>query len=253
MRILVIEDDDYTASYLVRALNESGHVGDRAEDGRTGLVMAQEGIYDALIVDRRLPGLDGIALVEAFRRGDRTTPILMLSAQASTVQRVEGLQAGADDYLAKPFATVEVLARLDGLLRTAHRQSRQSGVSTGAVANTAASTAPRRPNALATSSSALQVGPLSLDTAARCVTREGKTIALQHRECLILEKLMRHHGQVVTRSMLLESAWDYAFDPLDNVIDKHIHRLRRKLNEGFALPLIRTVTGAGYVLDIQGG
>lgn len=242
MRILVIEDDDYTASYLVRALNESGHVGDRAEDGRTGLVMAQEGIYDALIVDRRLPGLDGIALVEAFRRGDRTTPILMLSAQASTLQRVEGLRAGADDYLAKPFATVEVLARLDGLLRTAHRQTGQPG-SAGAAAVRAANTPAAGP-------STLQVGSLSLDTAARCVVREGKTIALQQRECMILEKLMRHHGQVVTRSMLLESAWDYAFDPLDNVIDKHIHRLRRKLNEGFALPLIRTVTGAGYVLDI---
>ncbi|MCX7078629.1 MAG: response regulator transcription factor [Pseudomonas sp.] len=223
MRILVIEDDARTSAYLLRGLGESGHIVDAAEDGPDGLAMALEGLYDALIVDRQLPGLDGLALVRELRRRQVYTPVLMLSALASTSQRVEGLQAGCDDYLAKPYAFIEVLARLDALLRT---QDQAPG--------------PSR---------TFRVGELYLDCAARRVTRQGRTIALAYRETLILEKLMRHSGEVVTRSMLLESAWDYEFDPNDNVIDKHIYRLRRKLDEGFDHSLIHTVPGAGYRLE----
>ncbi|MGV8918121.1 MAG: response regulator transcription factor [Pseudomonas sp.] len=223
MRILVIEDDTRAAAYLVRGLNESGHVTDAAQDGQSGLAMALEGIYDALIIDRRLPGMDGLTLVRSLRERGLRTPVLMLSALVSTQHRVEGLRAGCDDYLAKPYAFVEVLARLDALLRTADRP--------------------------AESAQSLKAGELVLDCASRTVTRQGKTIGLQHRESLILAKLMRHAGQVVTRDMLLESAWDYEFDPNDNVIDKHIYRLRRKLDEGFERSLIRTVAGAGYLLD----
>jgi two-component system OmpR family response regulator len=225
LRILVIEDDARAAAYLVRGLSESGHVVDAVEDGRSGLDMALEGIHDALIVDRRLPLLDGISLIQALRSQGVHTPVLMLSALDSTTQRVEGLRAGADDYLAKPYAFVEVLARLDALMRG------------------------RDP--VASTSKILRVGKLQLDTAARTVIRDGKTLTLQHREALILEKLMRHCDEVVTRSMLLESAWDYDFDPIDNVIDKHIYRLRRKLDEGFEGSLIQTVPGAGYRLLVE--
>lgn len=226
MRILVIEDDARASAYLLRGLSESGHIVDAAEDGRLGLAMALEGLYDALIVDRKLPGMDGLALVRELRRRQLHTPILMLSALASTAQRVEGLQAGCDDYLAKPYAFIEVLARLDALLRARDKAAGPSRI--------------------------LRVGELCLDCAARQATRQGRTIALAYRETLILEKLMRHSGEVVTRSMLLESAWDYEFDPNDNVIDKHIYRLRRKLDEGFFGSLIQTVPGAGYRLDVGG-
>ncbi|MBB3103150.1 response regulator transcription factor [Azomonas macrocytogenes] len=222
MRILVIEDDARTANYLQRGLSEAGHVVDSAAEGRTGLEQALEGIYDVLIVDRLLPGLDGVALVRQARQAGLQTPILMLSALASTLQRVEGLEAGCDDYLGKPYAFVELLARLDALLRTRHQLPGPARI--------------------------LRVGELQLDCAARTVVRQGRTIALQHRESLILEKLMRHSNEVVSRSMLLESAWDYVFDPLDNVIDKHIHRLRKKLDAGFAYSLIQTVAGMGYRL-----
>lgn len=220
MRILVVEDDAQTATYLLRGLTESGHVVDVAEEGNDGLAMALEGIHDALIVDRRLPGLDGIALVRAIRSRGLRIPVLMLSAQSTTAQKVEGLQAGCDDYLAKPYAFAEVLARLDALLRGADQPS----------------AAGRK----------LAVGELELDCATRTAVRQGRSIVLQQREALLLEKLMRHSGQVVTRDMLLDSAWDYTFDPNDNVIDKHIHRLRRKLDEGFEYSLIKTIPGAGY-------
>ncbi|WP_160109865.1 response regulator transcription factor [Pseudomonas izuensis] len=224
MRILVVEDDAQTAAYLLRGLTESGHVVDIASDGNTGLGMALEDIHDALIVDRRLPGLDGIGLIKTLRARKLRVPILMLSAQASTTDKVEGLQAGCDDYLAKPYAFAEVLARLDALLRGREQ-----------------TTGPARH---------LVVGELQLDCATRTAVRQGRVIALQHRETLLLEKLMRHSGQVVTRDMLLDSAWDYAFDPNDNVIDKHIHRLRRKLDEGFDYSLIKTVPGAGYSFQV---
>lgn len=220
MRILVVEDDAQTAAYLLRGLSESGHIVDIASDGNSGLGMALEQIHDVLIVDRRLPGLDGVGLVKALRAQQLRVPVLMLSAQASTTDKVEGLQAGCDDYLAKPYAFAEVLARLDALLRGREQTTRPAHQ--------------------------LQVGELQLDCATRTAVRQGRVIALQHREALLLEKLMRHSGQVVTRDMLLDSAWDYSFDPNDNVIDKHIHRLRRKLDEGFDYSLIKTIPGAGY-------
>lgn len=224
MRILLIEDDDRTSVYLRRGLGEAGHVVDAVKDGRTGLGMALEGIYDVLVLDRCLPGMGGLEVVRELRRQGESVPVLMLSALASTEQRVEGLQAGCDAYLGKPYAFVEVLARLESLLRS-------------------------RVNAPANRPGQLQVGELQLDCAQHLATRQGRRIPLGQRETLILEKLMRHPGQVVTRLMLLESAWDYDFDPNDNVIDKHIHRLRRKLDEGFDASLIMTIPGAGYRLE----
>lgn len=226
MRVLVIEDDGPTAHYLLRGLTEGGHVVDVAADGHDGLAMALEAIHDVLLVDRRLPGIDGLQVIARLRQQGVATPVLMLSAQGSTHDRVEGLRAGCDDYLAKPYAFAEVLARLDALCRGRQQQGQSLDQ-------------PRR----------LTVGELSLDCATRTATRQGRVIALQHRETLLLEKLMRHSAQVVTRDMLLDSAWNYAFDPNDNVIDKHIYRLRRKLDEGFEYSLIRTIAGAGYCFD----
>jgi two-component system, OmpR family, response regulator len=221
MRLLIVEDDDRAARYLVRGLSESGHIVDHVADGETGLALALEDIYDILIVDRRLPGLDGLALVRRLRDQAAATPVLMLSAIGSTADRVEGLRAGCDDYLAKPYAFAEVLARVEALARRGDRARR---------------------------STLLQVGDLALDTQARRASRAGRDIHLQYREFLLLEHLMRHAGQVVTRSMLLESAWDYDFEPRGNIVDMHIHRLRRKIDDGFASRLIHTVPGAGYML-----
>lgn len=221
MRVLLVEDDDRTAAYLERGLTESGHVVDRAADGETGLALAREGIYEILIVDRRLPVLGGIALVQHLRSVDRATPVLMLSAIAGTLDRVEGMRAGCDDYLAKPYAFVELLARLEALARRRDRARRYS---------------------------ALVVGDLELDPAGRRAVRGGQQIRLQRRECLLLEMLMRHAGHVVTRSMLLEAAWDYDFDPRGDIIDMHIHRLRQKIDQGHAEKLIQTVRGAGYTM-----
>ena len=222
MRVLVAEDDERTADYLVRGLTESGHVVDHVGDGETALAMALEGVYQALVVDRRLPGLDGVALVRRLRETDPRTPVLMLSAVATTADRVEGIRAGCDDYLAKPYAFSELLARLEALARRADR-SRRAAV--------------------------LRVGDLELDTAARTATRGGRPIQLQRREFLLLEQLVAHAGQVVTRSMLLEAAWDYEFEPRGNIIDMHIHRLRQKVDAGFEQKLIRTVPGAGYMIE----
>lgn len=221
MRLLIIEDDNRTARYLVRGLSESGHVVDHVADGETGLAMALEGIYDALIVDRRLPALDGLTLVRRLRAAGVAVPVLMLSAIGGARDRVEGLQAGCDDYLAKPYAFAEVLARLEALARRADR------------------TQP-----LAT----LRVGDLELDTKARQASRAGQSIRLQHREFILLERLMRHAGQVVTRSMLIEAAWEYDFEPRGNIIDMHMHRIRQKVDHGFAQKLIHTVLGAGYMI-----
>jgi two-component system OmpR family response regulator len=221
VRLLVVEDDDRAAGYLARALSESGHIVDRAEDGETGLALASEGIYDVLIVDRRLPLLDGLTLVRRLRETDALTPILVLSAVGTTADRVEGMRAGCDDYLAKPYAFVEVLARLEALARRTDR---------------------------ARGSNVLRVGDLEVDTEARRASRSGIAIALQHRELLLLAYLMRHAGQVVTRSMLLETAWNYDFEPRGNIIDMHVHRLRQKVDHGFAYPLIHTVLGAGYMI-----
>ena len=222
MRLLIVEDDDRAGRYLVRGLSESGHIVDRAKEGDTGLAMALEGIYDVLIVDRRLPGLDGIALVQQLRAEGVATPVLMLSAIAGAADRVAGLRVGCDDYLAKPYAFVEVLARVEGLARRADKARGQA---------------------------VLQVADLTLDTQSRRASRAGQIVDLQHREYLLLEHLMRHAGQVVTRSMLLEAAWDYDFEPRGNIIDMHMHRLRRKIDQGLQPQLIHTVSGAGYMLD----
>ena len=221
MRLLVVEDDERGAAYLVQGLAESGHVVDRAAEGETGLALASEGIYDVLVVDRRLPVLDGIALVRRLRAAGHDTPVLMLSAIAGMQDRVDGMQAGCDDYLAKPYAFAELLARVEALVRRVDRARRHA---------------------------VLVVGNLRFDPAGRRATRGGQEIVLQRRECLLLELLMRHAGHVVTRSMLLEAAWDYDFDPKGNIIDRHVYRLRQKIDQGFAAPLIRTVRGAGYMI-----
>ena len=221
MRILTIEDDDAAARYLVKGLSESGHIADHAADGETGLGMALSASYDALIVDRMLPGLDGLSLVRRLRALDVTTPVLFLTALGQVDQRVEGLRAGGDDYLVKPYALSELLARVEGLVRR------------------------HAPERAATS---LAVGDLSMDLLSREVTRDSQRIALQPREFKLLEFLMRHSGQVVTRTMLLEHVWDYHFDPQTNVIDVHISRLRAKIDKGFDRALLHTMRGAGYML-----
>jgi two-component system, OmpR family, response regulator len=226
VRILVAEDDDRTANYLVRGLTESGHIVDRVADGETALAMALEGIYEALVLDRMLPAMDGVTLVRRLREQDPRTPVLMLSAVASTVDRVEGMRAGCDDYLAKPYMFAELLARLEALGRRADRSRRLS---------------------------VLRVGDLELDTVGRTVSRAGRPIRLQRREFLLLEQLVRHAGQVVTRSMLLEATWDYDFEARGNIVDMHIHRLRKKVDEGFSHPLIQTVPSAGYTIREPNG
>ena len=221
MRLLIVEDDDRAASYLARGLTESGHIVDRAADGEVGLALAREGLHDVLIVDRRLPLIDGLTLIRRLRQQDAHTPILVLSAIGGTADRIEGMRAGCDDYLAKPYAFVEVLARLEALARRTNRLRRLT---------------------------VLRLGDLRIDTQSRRVTRDGKDIHLQHRELLLLVYLVRHAGQVVTRSMLLETAWNYDFEPRGNIIDMHVSRLRQKIDQGFAYPLIHTVVGAGYMM-----
>ena len=221
MRILLVEDDAETRAYITKGLTESGHVVNPARDGKEGLFLALEEDYDAMVVDRMLPGLDGLALIRALRSSGKRIPILVLSALAEVDNRVQGLKAGGDDYLVKPFAFAELLARLEALMRRGD----------GDVSPTA-----------------LKVGPLEMDLLSREVKRSGHSIALQQREFRLLEYLMRHAGQVVTRTMLLENVWDYHFDPQTNVIDVHISRLRGKIDKGFDPPLLHTVRGTGYVL-----
>ena len=222
MKLLVIEDDREAAAYIAKGLSESGYVVDLAPDGRTGLFMASSGNYDALIIDRMLPGMDGLALLTALRAAEIRTPVLILSALGAVDDRVKGLRAGGDDYLAKPFAFAELLARIEALLRR----------------GSSASTQPTR----------LKVGDLEMDLLTRNVTRGGQEIELLPREFHLLEFLMRHAGQVVTRTMLLENVWDYHFDPQTNVIDVHVSRLRQKIDKGFAKPMLHTIRGAGYSL-----
>ena len=223
MKLLVIEDDREAAAYIAKGLAESGYVVDQAFEGRDGLFMASSGKYDALIVDRMLPSMDGLSLIAALRAAEVRTPVLILSALGAVDDRVKGLRAGGDDYLVKPFAFAELLARIEALLR-------------------------RGPPVQATTK--LKVGELELDLLARTVSRQGRVIDLLPREFSLLEFLMRHAGQVVTRTMLLESVWDYHFDPQTNVIDVHISRLRHKLDKGFAHPMLQTVRGAGYRLSV---
>ena len=225
MRILIIEDDAETAAYLVKGLSESGHRAERVGDGKDGLFRALEEDFDALVVDRMLPGLDGLALIRSLRAAGRKTPALFLSALGEVDDRVEGLRAGGDDYLVKPFAFSELLARLEALIRRGEGEQ-----------------APR---------TVLKVADLEMDLLTRTVRRAGRNIELQPREFRLLEYLLRHSGQVVTRTMLLESVWDYHFDPQTNVIDVHISRLRSKIDKDFEGPLLHTVRGAGYVLRAE--
>ena len=209
------------SDYLAKALRESGHVVDAVDDGALGLSRALHETHDALIVDRMLPSLDGLSLIESLRKQGRTTPVLIVSALGEVDERVRGLRAGGDDYLVKPYAFSELLARLEVLVRRDQ----------GAPAETC-----------------LRVADLELDLLKRTIQRAGEPIELKPREFQILEYLMRHAGQVVTRTMLLESVWDYHFDPQTNVIDVHISRLRQKIDRGFDPPLLRTIRGAGYAL-----
>jgi len=221
VRILVIEDDREAAAYLVKGLRESGYVVDHAADGGDGLLRASSQDYDALIVDRMLPGLDGLAVVHTLREQQIRTPALILSALGQVDDRVRGLKAGGDDYLAKPYSFAELLARLEALLRRANPVAAETR---------------------------LRLADLEMDLLRRTVTRAGRTIELQPREYTLLEFLLRHAEQVVTRTMLLEGVWDYHFDPQTNVIDVHISRLRGKIDKGFDRPLLHTVRGAGYCL-----
>jgi two-component system OmpR family response regulator len=221
MRILIIEDDPDTASYIKRGVEEAGHVADHAGDGKDGMLLATTEQYDVLIVDRMLPQMDGLTLVKTIRASANTTPVLVLSALGEVDDRVQGLKAGADDYLIKPFAFSELMARLEALLRRKEVEA---------------------------PATRLQVADLELDLLSREVTRGGQPVDLQPRESRLLEYLMRHHGQVVTRTMLLEKVWDYNFDPQTNIIDVHISRLRGKIDKGFETPLLHTVRGSGYVL-----
>ncbi len=225
MRILVIEDDKETASYLIKALGEAGHVADQANDGQAGYDMAMAEDYDVLVVDRMLPKRDGLSLIAELRAAEKQVPVLILSALGQVDDRVTGLRAGGDDYLAKPYAFSELLARVEVLGRR----------STPKEAETVYS-----------------VADLELDRLSRKVRRAGTPIALQPREFRLLEYMMKNAGTVVTRTMLLEKVWDYHFDPQTNVIDVHMSRLRAKIDKGFERPLLHTVRGSGYVLRDDG-
>jgi two-component system OmpR family response regulator len=222
MRILVIEDDKKTADYILKGLAECGFAADWAADGPDGLHQATSGRYDALIVDRMLPGLDGLSIVKALRAAEISVPVLILSALAHVDERVTGLRAGGDDYLSKPFAFSELQARLEALLR--------------------------RPPTIAQQTQ-LQVDDLTMDLLGRKVSRAGRPIDLRPQEFKLLEYLMRHAGRVVTRTMLFEGVWDFHFDPQTNVVDVHISRLRQKIDKGFGKPLIHTHRGGGYCIS----
>jgi two-component system, OmpR family, response regulator len=223
MRCLVIEDEEDAARYVCNGLKEAGHTVTWVRDGVNGLHLATNEHWDVVILDRMLPGgVDGLAIIATMRDLGKTTPLLILSAMASLDERVRGLRGGGDDYLTKPFAFSELLARLEALLRR---------------------------SAMKEENRELSIGDLRLDLRTRRAERAGKPIALQPREFRLLEYLVRHKGQVVTRTMLLESVWDYYFDPQTNVIDVQISRLRHKIDRGFSPPLLRTVRGIGYMIS----
>ena len=221
MRVLVIEDDRETAQFLVKSLKESGHAADTAADGEAGLELAQTGQHDVLIVDRMLPKLDGLTVIKTLRTEGVRTPVLVLSALGDVDDRVKGLRAGGDDYLTKPYAYSELLARIEALARRSVPEEQETRYT---------------------------VGDLVLDRLSHRVTRGGEPIPLQPREYRLLEYLMKNAGQVVTRTMLLEHVWDYHFDPQTNVIDVHVSRLRAKIDKTFATPLLHPVRGAGYMI-----
>jgi two-component system OmpR family response regulator len=221
MKILVVEDDKEAGAYLKKALLEAGHTVDHAADGREGLFLAVGETYDVIVLDRMLPRMDGLAVLRTLRASDVKTPVLVLTALGGIDDRVDGLEAGGDDYLVKPFAIAELLARINALARRPPTQDIQTR---------------------------LQVADLSLDMLTRTVTRAGAEVDLQPREFQLLAYLMRHAGKVVTRTMLLESVWDFHFDPKTNIVDTHVSRLRAKVDRGYAQELIHTVRGAGYCL-----
>ena len=222
MRILIVEDDLEAAEVMDRGLTEAGHECVRASDGEAGLSAAQAGEFDVMIVDRMMPRMDGITMIQTIRREGDQTPVLFLSALGEITDRVDGLKAGGDDYLVKPYAFAELIARVEALSRRRETGSVQT---------------------------LLRVGELEMDLIGRAVHRQGKEIDLQPREFQLLEFMMRHAGQSVTRTMLLEKVWEYHFDPQTNVIDVHISRLRSKIDKGFDRPMLQTVRGAGYRLE----
>lgn len=225
MKLLLVEDNERVARFVNKGLSEAGHTVHHADNGRDGMVHAVSEPYDAIVMDRMLPGgIDGLAIVEALRQQGNRVPILILSALDGVDDRIRGLRAGGDDYLTKPFAFGELLARLDALLRRSQAQAVET---------------------------VMTLGDLTVDMLAHRVTRAGKPVALQPREFKLLVYLLRHANQVVTRTMLLENVWDYHFDPQTNVIDVHISKLRQKIDAGFATPLLRTVRNAGYMLTDQ--
>ncbi len=222
MRLLVIEDDQAVAGFVMKGLREAGHQAEHAGNGRDGLLLATSEPFDAIVLDRLLPGgLDGLRVLETLRAQGNRTPVLVLSALSAVDERVRGLRAGGDDYLAKPFAFAELLARVEALARRGRAETPQTR---------------------------LQVGDLELDLLARTAYRQGKRLDLLPREVSLLEYLMRRAGQVVTRTMLLEGVWGYHFDPQTNVVDVHVSRLRGKVDKPFEKPLIHTVRGSGYML-----
>ena len=222
MRILIVEDDVEAGVAMVRGLSEASHEVTHAADGKLGLATAQDGPFDVLVVDRMMPNMDGLTMVETLRRQGDQTPVLFLSALGEIEDRVTGLKAGGDDYLVKPYAFAELIARVEALARRRETGSVQT---------------------------LLRVGDLEMDLIGRIVRREGKDIDLQPREFQLLEYLMRNAGQSVTRTMLLEKVWEYHFDPQTNVIDVHVSRLRSKIDKGFEHAMLQTVRGAGYRLD----
>lgn len=225
MRILLVEDDKDVASFITKGLREAGHVVEHADNGRDGLFLAASENFDAIILDRMLPGgIDGLRVVDTLRAQDNKTPVLILSALAEVDERIRGLKAGGDDYLTKPFVFAELLARVEALVRRSKNEGPQTR---------------------------LTVADLEMDLLSRTVKRAGRKIDLQPREFRLLEYLMRHAGQVVTRTMLLEGVWDYHFDPQTNVIDVHVSRLRQKIDKPFGTPLIHTIRNAGYMLSAE--
>ncbi|MBS0274872.1 MAG: response regulator transcription factor [Proteobacteria bacterium] len=220
-RILLVEDDPATAEYLLNGLRQEGFTAEHAANGPDGLYLATTSKFDAIVMDRMLPGMDGLSVIKALRAANVATPIIILSSLSHLDERVKGLRAGSDDYLTKPFGYSELSARLANLLRR---------------------------SAAATPETALECGDLSFDLIARRVTRAGTKLDLLPRELKLLEYFLRHKNRVVTRTMLLEEVWDYRFDPHTNVIDTHISRLRKKIDEGFDKPLLHTVRGTGYRL-----
>ena len=226
MKVLLVEDNERVTRFVLKGLQEAGHTADHADNGREGMFLAASEPYDVIIMDRMLPGnIDGLAIIETLRKSGNRTPILILSALSDVDERIKGLKSGGDDYLTKPFAFGELLARLDALCRRVQGSSQQT---------------------------TLDVADLHIDLLSRKASRGARVIALQPQEFKLLEYLMRHAGQVVTRTMLLENVWDYHFDPQTNVVDVHISKLRQKIESESERPLLRTVRNAGYMLTADG-